>query len=125
MKMNLKSVAMFLAVLGLCLTARAEYCTNVAVAPTSSNPGNYVVQFKVTQKTGDGKEELLCAPRVTVKLGEPGRVAIGDEKSSQSITCEVLVNESKGTVEATATIKVNEGGAEKFATTQQFSLSPR
>ena len=108
-------------VLGACVSAQAGYRTEVKVTP-STEPHQFVVEFKIIQADKDGKTDVLSAPKLVVKSGEEGRAIIADEKEESGVFCTALVKETDAGVEATTTVTVKEKGTEKLSSAQSITM---
>ncbi len=101
-----------------CATTQKSYQTTTAVSP-AGQPQQYMVEFKIRETGEDGKQNVLSAPRVTVKAGQEGQIKVCGEKEENGVFCTALVKETANGVEVHTTVTVKEDGTKVLNTLQK------
>ena len=110
-------------VLGVCVSAQAEYRTEVVVTPAMESH-RFVVEFRIIDTDKDGKCVELQTPRITVSVGEEGQVKITNAKAATEVVCTALVQETNLGLEATTTVIIKDKGATFSFSQQSLAFLP-
>ena len=111
-------IALFL---GSPISVQAGYQTEVTVTP-STEPHQFVVNFKIIQTKKDDKQDVLSTPMMIVKESQKGRIEINNEKEEMAILCTALVKKTDTGIETTTTVTINENGEKKLSSSHIINI---
>ena len=107
---------------GGCQQACTGYKSTAIIAPAAERD-TYVVDVKLsTLSTADGaEEEVLTAPRVTVRAGESAAIQVSDEKRD-GVFVTVLVPQRRAGGTAKCSIHLKQNGRTQYLSTFELTL---
>ena len=101
------------------LHAESFYTTDATFTP-GPEPDTYHVKFiikKITVHRGTEKEELVAAPAVTSKLGQPASIEILGGRKSKDITVSTFYPSKDSAAPLTCSVEIKEKGKITYRTT--------
>lgn len=111
-----------------CLRAETFYTTDATYTP-GPEPDTYLMKViikKITVARGTEKEEIVAAPSVTSKLGQPARIELLGGKKSKDVTVSTFYPETDDNNRAiTCAVELKEKGKVTYRTKISVSLDIR
>lgn len=105
--------------------AVGAYLVDTRITPTEGT-NTYLAEFRIRRGNKDGSSTDLSRPKMTVVLGNEGRMEIADDEGKTGLFCTVLVKEEeKGGISASTHVTIREGGKIVSDTAQSISVPVR
>ena len=103
-----------------CAVLNVGYEAETQITP-SDRPGEYIVQFNITENFAAGGSRLVSAPRLRLREGSEGEVTLGDESSS--LKCGALVRREEKGITATTSVRIKRGNRRVWTAQQAIVLT--
>jgi len=95
------------------------YSVKLKIGPVKDEPNQFMVEFKISEKLPDGKENLLSAPKITILAAQQGTVQVTDEGERNGVICTATVTPKANELHVDTSVTIKRDGQVLWSCDQQ------
>ncbi len=103
-------------------TPANTYGVKLKVAPVEGVENQFVVEFRISEKASDGKENLLSAPKIMLLAGNEGVIKVVDDGERNGVICTATVTPKEGELRVDTLVTIKRDGKVLWSCSQETTV---
>jgi hypothetical protein len=99
------------------------YGVKLKIAQVEGQTNQFKVEFLISEKHADGKEDLLSAPRITVLGGSEGIIQVLDEGERNGVICTATVTPKDAALKVDTCVTIKRDGKVLWSCSQETTVA--
>ncbi len=99
------------------------YGVKLKIAQLEGQTNQFIVEFRISEKQLEGKEDLLSAPRMTVMGGSEGTIQILDEGERNGVICTATVTPKNAGLQVDTCVTIKGDGKVLWSCSQETTVA--